>query len=108
MFKSLLCNSFASKVLSAKAANTPIVNHLQKRNLLLYICNDTSLYDSKTINMQWNQAILDADGMGCDPAPHFRRVCYSFFSFFSCFLKYYDDYYVVLFKTKRSSQNGGE
>lgn len=47
---------------------------LQTRNLLLYINNDSSTQDPKAINAQWSQAALDADGMGCDPAPHFRRV----------------------------------
>jgi len=47
---------------------------LQTRGLLLYINNDSSTQDQKAINSQWSQAALDADGMGCDPAPHFRRV----------------------------------
>lgn len=46
----------------------------QKRGLLLYVCNDSSMQDQRSINQQWGQAILDADGMGCDEAPHFRRV----------------------------------
>lgn len=47
---------------------------LQKRGLLLYVCNDSTMQDQRSINQQWSQAILDADGMGCDEAPHFRRV----------------------------------
>ena len=54
-----------------------ISNHFplkqQYRGILLYVHNDSSVLDPRSIHHQWNQVILDAEGMGCDPAPHFKR-----------------------------------
>jgi hypothetical protein len=67
-----MLGALSRTVSSSFAARTVMAQ--QKRGLLLYVCNDNSMQDQRSINQQWGQAILDADGMGCDEAPHFRRV----------------------------------